>query len=112
MALASRPRGPRRPPRRDPLSRVDPPAYFRALCSLEVPAGGGMVRCPLPDHHEELPSCRVWPTAERGWWCFGCARGGTIYDLASLMVGGPWGSGLRGDTFRRASRLAAVGVGR
>jgi hypothetical protein len=48
------------------------------------------VRCPLPDH--AYASCQVYAEAEQGWWCFGCARGGHIYDLASLLLGGPWGA--------------------
>ena len=31
-----------------------------------------------------------------------CGARGTIYDLASVLVGGPWGQELRGDAFRRA----------
>jgi DNA primase len=34
--------------------------------------------------------------------CFGCNRGGRIFDLASLLIGGPWGIDLRGDAFRAA----------
>jgi hypothetical protein len=34
--------------------------------------------------------------------CYGCARGGRIFDLASLLIGGPWGVDLRGDAFRAA----------
>ena len=34
--------------------------------------------------------------------CFGCGRGGRIFDLASLLIGGPWGVDLRGDAFRAA----------
>ena len=30
------------------------------------------------------------------------ARGGRIFDLASLLIGGPWGVDLRGDAFRAA----------
>jgi hypothetical protein len=27
----------------------------------------------------------VYGDPERGWYCFGCGRGGSIYDLASLL---------------------------
>jgi hypothetical protein len=48
--------------------------------------------------------------AERGWWCYGCARGGRIYDLASLLAGGPWGPALRDDAFRAARELVAAAL--
>jgi hypothetical protein len=34
--------------------------------------------------------------------CYGCNRGGRIFDLASLLIGGPWGVDLRGEAFRAA----------
>jgi hypothetical protein len=85
---------------------VPPPVYFRLLAGVDVPERGGDVRCPLPDHDEQHPSCRVYPTPERGWVCFGCQRGGTIYDLASLLERGPGGrrGALRGDHFKRVRR--------
>jgi hypothetical protein len=86
----------------DELVLVDPPAYFRALCALEVPEAGGMIRCPLPDHDDSHSSCQVFAEAERGWWCYGCGRGGRIYDLASLLAGGPWGRELREEAFLRS----------
>jgi hypothetical protein len=52
----------------------------------------------------------VYAEAEQGWWCFGCQRGGRIYDLASLLSGGPWGRELRGDAFRTARELAAAAL--
>jgi RepB DNA-primase from phage plasmid len=91
---------------KDDARRIPPPAYFRLLAGVEVPERGGDVRCPLPGHDEQHPSCRVYPTPERGWVCFGCQRGGTIYDLASLMEGGPGGrrGALRDEAYRRARR--------
>jgi hypothetical protein len=90
----------------DDARRVPPPVYFRLLAGVEVPECGGDVRCPLPDHDEQHPSCRVYPTPERGWVCFGCQRGGTIYDLASLLDRGPGGrrGALRGEEFKRVRR--------
>jgi hypothetical protein len=64
----------------------------------------GLVRCRLPDHEDAYASCQVYAEAEQGWWCFGCARGGRIYDLASLLSGGPWGRELGA---RRSGRLAS-----
>ena len=52
----------------------------------------------------------VWPD-ERGWWCFGCSRGGRIFDLASLLAHGAWGRELRGDAFVAAIELARAALG-
>jgi hypothetical protein len=90
----------------DDARRIPPPVYFWLLARVAVPESGGDVRCPLPDHDEQIASCRVYPTPERGWVCFGCQRGGTIYDLASLLYHGPGGrrGALRGEDFRRVRR--------
>jgi len=95
----------------DELALVDPPSYFRALAGVEVPTGGDMIPCPLPDHEDSHTSCQVFAEAERGWWCYGCARGGRMYDVASLLAGGPWGRELRHDAFARAREFAAAGLG-
>jgi RepB DNA-primase from phage plasmid len=96
--------------RHDPLRDLDPPSYFAALCGIDTDPDA-LVACPLPDHDDRTPSCRVYATAQRGWWCFGCARGGRIYDLASLLQGGPWGRELRGEPFRRARELVRERLG-
>lgn len=96
--------------RNDPLRDLDPPSYFTALCGINATADA-LVACPLPDHADRTPSCRVYATAQRGWWCFGCARGGRIYDLASLLLGGPWGRDLRGEPFRQARELVHERLG-
>jgi hypothetical protein len=104
------PRAPRPTVRRllgrgpDELALISPPVYFRALAGAELPERGGYIRCPLPGHDEQTASCHVWPDPERGWWCFGCSRGGGAYDLASVLEGGPTGAGLRGEAFRSAQR--------
>jgi hypothetical protein len=90
---------------------VPPPVYFGALCGIEVPAADGIVKCPLPDHDDAYASCQVFAEAERGWWCYGCARGGRIYDLASLLVEGPRGRDLRGDAFAAAVERARQALG-
>jgi hypothetical protein len=89
---------------RDPAKQIPPPAYFELLAGVPVPERGGDVRCPLPDHRDDNPSCRVYPTAEQGWRCHGCGRGGSVYDLASLLERGPWGKALRDEQFRRVRR--------
>ena len=56
-------------------------------------------RCPLPDHDERTPSFTVYP-GDRGWWCFGCGRGGDVVELARLAWGYP-------DDGRGAAEAAA-----
>ncbi len=42
--------------------------------------------CPLPGHDEKTPSFVVYP-GDRGWWCYGCQRGGDVVDLAQAAWG-------------------------
>jgi DNA primase len=35
-------------------------------------------RCPIADHQDTSPSFYIYP---RGWWCYGCGRGGDLVDL-------------------------------
>jgi RepB DNA-primase from phage plasmid len=72
--------------RADPLQRVAPPLYFRELAGQE-PDRGGKVCCPLPDHDDPEPSCHVYDAAAEGWYCYGCGRGGDIYELAGELWG-------------------------
>jgi hypothetical protein len=37
----------------------------------------------------------VYPSAQQGWHCFSCRRGGSIYDLASQL----WDIPARGSAF-------------
>jgi hypothetical protein len=41
---------------------------------------------------------------ERGWYCFGCRRGGSIYDLAAV----PYFSGQSGEVLLRGERFIEV----
>ncbi len=67
------------------------------------PGRNRKVSCPF--HDDEQPSLHVYPTGERGWCCFSCRRGGTIYDLAA----GLWGLQTRGIDFHELrSRLLAL----
>ncbi len=119
--LAEMPPDPRRPPApvarprpvldRAPGPDLSPPEYFRRLTGVEVPAEGGFVACPLPGHDERTPSCRVFAEPDRGFWCFGGGRGGRLYDLQSVLDGGPWGRELRGDAFLDAKRRAHAALG-
>jgi DNA primase len=43
--------------------------------------------CMLPDHQERTPSFTVYADNDRGWWCFGCARGGDAVQLACYAWG-------------------------
>jgi hypothetical protein len=87
----------------DPYKRIAPPEYFRRLAGITVPRGG-LVSCPVPAHDDRHPSCSVGAEASQGWCCHSgdCGARGAIYDLASVLIGGPWGRELRGTAFTRA----------
>ena len=95
----------------DPYQRISPPDYFLRLANVEVPYSG-KVRCPAPDHEDNDPSCHVDADPETGWWCFGCGRGGGIYQLASMLQGGPVAPGtLRDQAFKTAKALVVERFG-
>ncbi len=93
----------------DPYKRIPPPEYFEALAGIGVPERGGLVRCPAPWHTDQQPSCSVSADPTRGWCCHAgtCLARGAIYDLASVLLGGPWGRELRGEAFKRARAYVA-----
>jgi hypothetical protein len=95
----------------DPYKQISPPEYFARLAGIKVPARGGLVRCPA--HEDEHPSCSVGATAQRGWCCHSgcCGARGAIYDLASVLLGGPHGRALRGEAFKRARAYVADAFG-
>jgi hypothetical protein len=76
----------------DPLEAIPPPVYFEQLTGLRVERSG-KVHCPF--HEDRTPSLHVYDDPGRGWYCFGCGRGGSIYDLASLL----WDHDTRGRDF-------------
>lgn len=85
-AAAVRPVPARPAPRRvdDPLRAIDPEIYVTAL------TGHGLSRerkvsCPF--HRDRTPSLHAYETPEDGWYCFGCRRGGSIYDLGAGVMG-------------------------
>jgi len=103
---------PHHPPRSGEVRRLRPPtddhpvravglrAAFAVLTGETVPRSG-MVRCPSSDHEDRTPSCRVTSDV---FHCFGCGRGGSIVDLASLL----WGIEPRGaGYFEILERLEA-----
>lgn len=91
--------------RRDPLLAVPPAVYVKDLLGVR-PGRNGKVRCPF--HDDDRPSLHVYPTGPRGWCCFSCRRGGTIYDLAA----GLWNLHTRGADFRELRRRLLAIYGR
>jgi hypothetical protein len=79
---------------RQRLMAVVPADYIEQLSDAEVPERGH-VRCPLPDHDERTGSFVAYGDGGRGWHCFGCGKGGTIYDFAGHL----WGLPTRGAGF-------------
>jgi hypothetical protein len=96
---------------RDPYKRI-PAAEYMARLAGRRPDREGKVRCPAPGHPDEHPSCSVTGPNPECWQCQSCGAAGSIYDLASLVLGGPYGSGrLRGDEYRRARELVVATFG-
>jgi CHC2 zinc finger len=58
----------------DPLRLVPPPVYFERLTALRV-GRSGKLRCLF--HDDRSPSLHVYREPGRGWYCFGCGRGGS-----------------------------------
>jgi DNA primase len=81
----------------DLLLRLEPREYVAALLGV-TPGRNGKVPCPF--HSDERPSLHVYGSAARGWCCFSCGRGGSVYDLAA----GLWGLETRGNDFLRVRR--------
>jgi hypothetical protein len=76
----------------DLLLRLAPRVYVEELLG-HSPNREGKITCPF--HRDEHPSLHVYKEPERGWTCFACGRGGSIYDLAAAV----WGRGTRGREF-------------
>lgn len=77
--------------------REIPSAEYVHDISGQTSNRAGYVRCPSPTHEDRTPSLRVYDTAEKGWYCYGCERGGSIIDFWALTIGyvGP----LRGHVY-------------
>jgi len=90
-------RAPRSITSSDPLRLVPPPVYFERLTGLRV-GQSGKLRCLF--HDDLSPSLHVYREPGRGWYCFGCGRGGSIYDLAALL----WHRETRGSDFVQLRR--------
>jgi len=78
----------------DVLLTIPPAVYIEALTGAEISARG-MTCCPLPDHEDHTPSFVAYDDPERGWYCYGCNRGGSIYDFGAAL----WGLPTRGTGF-------------
>lgn len=85
----------------DPFKRIPAVEYFQRLAGLEVPRDR-RVSCPHPDYPDRDPSCHVGGRDEFAFKCHSCGVAGAIYDLASIVEGGPWGHTLRDEAFKRA----------
>jgi CHC2 zinc finger len=42
-----------------------------------------VAHCPLVGHQDKTPSFTIYP--DSGWYCFGCHRGGDIFELGKWM---------------------------
>lgn len=76
----------------DALDAIPPPVYVEQLTGQRV-GRSGKIRCPF--HEDRTPSLHVYDDPERGWYCFGCGRGGSILDLAGFL----WQRDTRGKEF-------------
>ncbi len=66
----------------DPLRSISPIVYIERLARIAVPRHR-KIRCPF--HDDRTPSLHVYRDSGRGWYCFGCNRGGSIYDFAAHL---------------------------
>jgi hypothetical protein len=74
----------------DPVLDVPPPVYFRVLVGLTRDRHG-FVPCPVHPFPDLEPSCKVYDTPERGWFCYGeqCRKGGDVISLVAHLAGIP-----------------------
>lgn len=85
----------------DPLRSIPATEYVERLTGATVPRSR-LICCPLPDHADRTPSFHVGGPDESVWFCHGCGRGGSIFDLAAHLERLP--SPLRGRDFITVSR--------
>jgi len=81
----------------DPLQAISPRVYVARLTGQHV-GRSGKIRCPF--HDDRTPSLHVYEQPGRGWYCYGCGRGGSGYDLAALL----WQRETRGKDFLELRR--------
>jgi len=95
----------------DPYRRISASDYMVRLAGRK-PDRAGFVRCPTPEHEDRHPSCSVRGPHPECFRCHSCGASGGIYDLASIMLGGPYGRGqLHGEDFKRARELVVQTFG-
>jgi hypothetical protein len=69
----------------DALRQIPPAVYVQILTGL-TPGRDGKVSCPF--HGEDrTPSLHVYTEPADGWYCYGCRRGGSIFDLGAEVFG-------------------------
>ena len=78
----------------DSLLAIPAAVYAQALAGVAT-GRSRKVRCPF--HDDQQPSLHLYEDPARGWYCFGCRRGGSIYDFAGEL----WGMPRRGASFLR-----------
>lgn len=90
------------------LDDIPTGTYVHALTGLEVEVGR-RAHCPLPGHEDKRPDFKPYPDGHFN--CFGCNRGGRIWDFGAHLWG--YSLPLRGDVFRevRARLLEVFGRG-
>lgn len=64
----------------DRLRELPATEYVQRIAGREI-EDRQRITCPLPDHDDHTSDFGIRQT---GWHCFGCNRGGTIYDFAAL----------------------------
>ncbi len=80
-------RMPSRAERADALLSIPAAEYVPALSGRPV-GRDGKARCPWhAGGQERTPSLHAYASAEAGWWCYGCDRGGTIIDFGAALYG-------------------------
>ncbi|MCP4669901.1 MAG: hypothetical protein GY857_01225 [Desulfobacula sp.] len=71
---------------------------------------GYVCRCPFPDHEDKTPSFIVTPQ-ENLWNCFGCGRGGDIFEFDQLYFNLDFkGSVKKHDSFIPSKKKAKTAV--
>ena len=88
----------------DPYRLIPAASYFPRIAGVQLPERGN-ISCPSPSHEDATASCSVDAYV---FCCHGCGVQGTVYDLWSLMHGGPTGDQLAQD--RDAFMRAVQGV--
>jgi hypothetical protein len=93
---AKKPNTPYIPPSTDDLERIEAEVYVQAVTGKALtPTRHGYILCPLPDHSDSSPSCKLY---EDSWYCYSCNRGGSIYTFAAHFWGYPVPT--RGEQFK------------